>query len=137
MEVVVQLVLADEQGRILLLQRPSGKWQFVGGRVEENESWEQALRREVDEEVGITQFDILSVMALNNWTWKGVPQFGIYFFGGTSSTTIRLSDDHIGSCWVEAGNDLDQIELFHSSLRTLLDRALRGETHFQPLPADL
>ena len=52
-------VLIDGQGRFLLTSRPAGKvyagyWEFPGGKVEPGESVEQALRRELTEELGIT-----------------------------------------------------------------------------------
>jgi 8-oxo-dGTP diphosphatase len=52
-------VLIDGQGRFLLTSRPEGKvyagyWEFPGGKVEPGESIEQALRRELQEELGIT-----------------------------------------------------------------------------------
>lgn len=52
-------VLIDAQGRFLLTSRPVGKvyaghWEFPGGKVEPGESIEQALRRELHEELGIT-----------------------------------------------------------------------------------
>ena len=58
MEVAVG-VLIDGQGRFLLTSRPAGKvyagyWEFPGGKVEPGESIEQALRRELQEELGIT-----------------------------------------------------------------------------------
>jgi len=51
-------VLIDGQGRFLLTTRPPGKvyagyWEFPGGKVEPGESIEQALRRELHEELGI------------------------------------------------------------------------------------
>lgn len=51
-------VLYDDQGRVLLAQRPDGKpysgyWEFPGGKIEAGESAEQALRRELGEELGI------------------------------------------------------------------------------------
>lgn len=55
---VVAGVLVDREGRILLARRPPGKplaglWEFPGGKVEPHESPEQALIRELDEELGI------------------------------------------------------------------------------------
>ncbi len=52
-------VLIDGQGRFLLTSRPAGRvyagyWEFPGGKVEPGESIEQALRRELHEELGIT-----------------------------------------------------------------------------------
>ena len=52
-------VLIDADGRFLLTSRPEGKvyaghWEFPGGKVEPGESIEQALRRELHEELGIT-----------------------------------------------------------------------------------
>ena len=52
-------VLIDAEGRFLLTSRPAGKvyagyWEFPGGKLEARESVEQALRRELHEELGIT-----------------------------------------------------------------------------------
>jgi 8-oxo-dGTP diphosphatase len=52
-------VLVDAQGRFLLTTRPPGKvyagyWEFPGGKLEAGESVEQALRRELQEEIGVT-----------------------------------------------------------------------------------
>jgi 8-oxo-dGTP diphosphatase len=52
-------VLIDAEGRFLLTTRPPGKvyagyWEFPGGKVEPGESIEQALRRELHEELGIS-----------------------------------------------------------------------------------
>lgn len=57
-------VLIDAQGRFLLTSRPEGKvyagyWEFPGGKLEDGETVEQALRRELQEEVGI---DIASAL---------------------------------------------------------------------------
>lgn len=54
---VVAALLASE-GRLLIAQRPegkqwAGKWEFPGGKLEPGESPEQALERELMEEVGV------------------------------------------------------------------------------------
>ncbi len=60
---VVHLHLLDSRGRIYLQQRPlwkdiqPGRWDTaVGGHIDYGESVEEALRREVREELGITDF---------------------------------------------------------------------------------
>lgn len=55
---VVAAVLEDASGRVLLAQRPPGKqhagqWEFPGGKIEAGESAFAALRRELQEELGI------------------------------------------------------------------------------------
>lgn len=49
----------NDKGEILLAQRPEGKqlagcWEFPGGKVEADESPEEALIRELHEELGIS-----------------------------------------------------------------------------------
>ncbi len=56
--VVVAAALVDREGRVLLQQRPPhrtmpGLWEFPGGKVEKGETPEDALIRELDEELGI------------------------------------------------------------------------------------
>ena len=52
-------ILIQSNGDFLLTTRPAGKvysgyWEFPGGKLEAGESVEQALRRELHEELGIT-----------------------------------------------------------------------------------
>ena len=55
---VAACALIDADGRVLMAQRPAGKdhagrWEFPGGKVEANESPEQAVRRELFEELNV------------------------------------------------------------------------------------
>jgi 8-oxo-dGTP diphosphatase len=55
---VVAAALVDANGRILLQRRAAGRsmaglWEFPGGKVEEGETPEAALARELQEELGI------------------------------------------------------------------------------------
>ena len=56
---VVAAVIHNPQGQLLLAQRPlhkhqGGLWEFAGGKVDASETAEQALVRELQEELGIT-----------------------------------------------------------------------------------
>jgi 8-oxo-dGTP diphosphatase len=55
---VAAVALIDVDGRVLLARRPEGKamaglWEFPGGKVQEGETPEAALVRELAEELGI------------------------------------------------------------------------------------
>lgn len=55
---VAAAALINENDEVLLAQRPkgkrlAGKWEFPGGKVEKDESPEEALIRELREELGI------------------------------------------------------------------------------------
>ncbi|MEO9823650.1 MAG: 8-oxo-dGTP diphosphatase MutT [Paracoccaceae bacterium] len=55
---VSAVALIDPDGRILIAQRPEGKsmaglWEFPGGKIEQEETPEVALIRELQEELGI------------------------------------------------------------------------------------
>ena len=56
--VVPAIALVDSDGRILLAKRPDNKpmaglWEFPGGKLEVGETPEQALIREIDEELSV------------------------------------------------------------------------------------
>ena len=56
---VAACALIDGDGRLLLAQRPEGKsmagfWEFPGGKVDPGETPEEAVIRELNEELGIS-----------------------------------------------------------------------------------
>ena len=92
---VSAVALIDVDGRILLGQRPEGKsmaglWEFPGGKVDEGETPEAALIRELQEELGIdTWASCLAPLTFASHTyeyfhllmplfacrkWEGIPQ---------------------------------------------------------------
>lgn len=56
---VTALALVDEQKRVLLTRRPEGKalaglWEFPGGKLQDGETPEDGLVREIREELGLS-----------------------------------------------------------------------------------
>ncbi len=75
---VAAVALIDKDGRVLLAQRPEGKpmaglWEFPGGKVEKNETPEDALIRELHEELGIDTWS--SCLAPLTFASHGYPDF--------------------------------------------------------------
>lgn len=101
-------LLLNEQGDVLFLQRsPNSKhwpleWQFPEGKIEPNESSEQAVAREVREETGITvrKVDFLGQREVQmEWKYENVlahrDVFRVEWEG-----TIRLSEEHCQYTWI-------------------------------------
>jgi 8-oxo-dGTP diphosphatase len=93
--IVAACALVDPDRRVLIAQRPEGKmfpglWEFPGGKLEEGETPEAALIRELHEELGIsTKSACLAPLAFVSHTyesfhllmplyvcrkWQGTPQ---------------------------------------------------------------
>ena len=68
---VVAAALFDEQGRVLIAERPAGNhmagwWEFPGGKVAAGESDAQALVRELHEELGVDARPLVPLMTLTH-----------------------------------------------------------------------
>ncbi len=108
-----------KQGNKVLLIRESmqytggankGKYDFVGGKVKVGESFEDALRREVTEEVGL---DIKIGRPFYVGEWRPVVKgeqiqiIGIFFLCEPLSVEVKLTPDHDEFLWVTPSETMD------------------------------
>jgi 8-oxo-dGTP diphosphatase len=116
---VVCAALVNADNEVLLAQRPegkrlAGKWEFPGGKVEEGESAEAALIRELKEELGITvaQADLESFWFLSH----AYPEFGFHLLMPVYVCRTWQGEpqalEHAGLIWASpaAMDGLDMIE---------------------------
>jgi dihydroneopterin triphosphate diphosphatase len=134
----VLIVIYTDGGEFLLLERrrPPGFWQSVTGSLEWGEFADNAARREVVEETGITQ----GVLVNLQWTqvYEILPSFGkVYAPGITrnlehafslrlpSRVPVTLSDsEHVQFRWVSGLEALDTVS--SSTNRAVIEQLRSG-----------
>ena len=153
---VVAAAIFDDQGRVLISQRPAhvhqgGLWEFPGGKLEEGESAEQALHRELSEELGIevrhaqplitvpysypehhVRLDVWQVTEFEGdargcegqpLAWVSSDQLDEYRFPEANSLIIHAIQ--LPALYMITGKPADQPELFLTKLEKALQRGIR------------
>ena len=89
----------------LLLHYTAGHWDFPKGHVEGTETEEETAQRELMEETGISNAQILPGFRERiayYYTFEGTNRFKevVYLLMETSQTNIVLSNEHKGFAWL-------------------------------------
>lgn len=113
--------LADT-GKILVVQRSSSldwhpdEWEILYGRIGQFEDTEEGLRREISEESGITDLEIIAVLTV--WhIFRGTAEtaenelIGITYHCKTVQTELKLSDEHRNYMWVTPEQALEMVKV--------------------------
>jgi len=122
------VILRKTEGRVkfLILHYKSGHWDFPKGHVEENESDEETLRREVMEETGITDLKLIpgfnkeveysydakgneKIKRIKNEQGTSIKKKVAYYLAETESQDVKISHEHIGYAWLNYGDALERI----------------------------
>jgi 8-oxo-dGTP pyrophosphatase MutT (NUDIX family) len=108
-QVAVKAVIQNSEGKFLIVKEGE-RWQAVGGRLEKGEKLEDGLRRETQEETGITDLTVGKVIHVDEWFAKPEGELkhivAIFFVCKTPSNDVILSDEHQDYAWVTV-NDLE------------------------------
>ena len=103
-EVVAAAIIQDD--KVLAAQRGygtyQGKWEFPGGKIEAGESKQEALRREIQEEMAAT----IAVGDLAGTIDYDYPDFHLTmhcFFCTVKEGTLKLLE-HEGARWLDVGH---------------------------------
>jgi 8-oxo-dGTP diphosphatase len=107
----MKAVIINPAGRVLILCEAKtykddtnvGRWHIPGGRVEPGEHFTDALRREVQEETGLT-IEIAYPVYVGEWrpVIRGVPHqiIATYIVCSTQQEDMVLSDEHQDYKWI-------------------------------------
>ena len=123
----VRMVLFDQHGHILILKRSkqsrtnAGKWELPGGKIDQAESFDSALKREVFEETG---FQVVihtaagtAMQETDEWRIVHLVMIGSIISGG-----LAISSEHEEYRWaspIEIGG-LEKADYFEDYYRMYL-----------------
>ena len=102
------------KNEFLLLNYPQGHWDFVKGKIEQNETSHEAAIRETREETGITNIEFIdgfeeSVEYDFRFKNEDIHKKVIFFLAKTNSKKIRLSHEHNDYLWSGYSESLKKI----------------------------
>ena len=127
-EVSAGVVIFREDSKLLflLLYYPSGHWDFVKGKIEENENTHQTVVRETKEETGITDLDFVDGFEESieyDFRYEGelIHKKVIFFLAKTSIEKIKISHEHLDYVWLEFEDALEKTT--YKNARSVLSRA--------------
>ncbi|XP_078685903.1 8-oxo-dGDP phosphatase NUDT18-like [Branchiostoma floridae x Branchiostoma belcheri] len=96
-------VLLNDQGQVLMMQEAKrscrGTWYLPAGRIEPNETFQEAVCREVEEETGLTFEPSTLLMAeVNGGHWVRLTFTGTVT-GGKLKTPAEADGESLQACW--------------------------------------
>ena len=95
----------SEGRQFLVLNYPSGHWDFVKGKIENEETVQQTVIRETKEETGISDLEFIhgfeeSINYSFQFNGEVIHKKVIFFLAKTVTNKITLSHEHLDYCWL-------------------------------------
>ena len=100
--------------RYLLLNYPTGHWDFIKGGIESGENLHETAIRETQEETGITDIEFIDgyeeqieyFFRINN---NDILKTVFFFLAKTNSINVTLSHEHLNFIWLEYENAVKKL----------------------------
>lgn len=122
-------VVFNKEGKLLILQRREedewmpNKWALVGGKIEEGESAEEAILREIKEEIGISDNNLKIKIKSEIFNIEdNVLQFLFLILSETSK--INLNQEHQNFKWVDFSelDEYDSVPNLKKYVKTVIEQ---------------
>lgn len=123
-QICTDLLIINESGEILIHQRASNKrlfplcWEPVGGHVEQGETVQDCIRREIYEESGLRLEKIIDIIGMFEWENSE----------GKKYTNIQLMGTAIGKPRIEDGEAIAMKWISEQEIDILLENRLGAES---------
>jgi bis(5'-nucleosidyl)-tetraphosphatase len=132
----------DANRRYLLLHYEGGHWDFVKGHVEKDESETDTVRRETEEEVGMTVLTFIQgyrqpISYYYKRAGRTVYKEVVFYLVEAHTDAVRLSREHVGYDWLTFDrayerltykNAKETLRKAHEFLEKLQTQQILGDT---------
>jgi len=129
------VIFRRENSKILflLLNYPSGHWDFVKGKMEEGETTHQTAIRETREETGITDFvflDDFEEWIKYNFQYHGelVNKKVVFFLAETKTEQVIISHEHLDYIWADYETAMEKTTFDNAKSILTKSKELLGKT---------
>ena len=125
-------IVDDGDGRIMLVRRAiepfKGKWDVPGGFIKPGEDGEDAVHRELDEELGVqVRVGTAAWVIADTYGAEGVPTLNIFYLARIGSGEPAPADDVAEIAWFRANELPPASEIAFTCVRDVLVRWRRGQ----------
>ena len=128
-EVSAGIILFNEnkERNFLLLNYPSGHWDFVKGKMEDGEDTRTTALRETREETGITDIEFCNgfeeeIEYYFRIEGKEIHKKVIFFLARTKTTDVKLSHEHLNFIWLDFEHALEKTT--YENAKNLLKKSI-------------
>ena len=123
---IVLFLEKPEGNRFLLLNYPTGHWDFIKGKIEQGETEHQTAVRETKEETGISDLEFIDGFKENinyNFQYEGelIYKEVVFFLAKTKTESVMVSHEHLGYTWLDYKNAIEKTT--YQNARDILSKA--------------
>ena len=116
----------NSKNLFLLLNYPSGHWDFVKGKMEKGETTHETAIRETKEEteiMDITFLENFEEWIAYNFQYQGelVQKKVVFFLAETKTKEVKISHEHLNYTWVDYNTAMGKTTF--DNARTVLTKA--------------
>lgn len=116
----------EKEPKYLLLHYEAKHWDFPKGHVEEKETDTETVKREIAEETGITDVEIIQgfkekIQFYYKLKNELINKEVIFYLAKTNTEEVKLSFEHIGFVWLSYGKAIEK--LTYKNAKEILEKA--------------
>ena len=123
----IVLYLEKPEGNIfLLLNYPTGHWDFIKGKIEQGETEHETAIRETKEETGISDIEFVEGFEENinyNFQYEGelIYKEVVFYLAKTNTEIVKVSHEHLDYTWLDYNNAIEKIT--YQNAKNILSKA--------------